>query len=139
MSASPDEAEVRPRSNPARRRPADANAGLAPQVFCCEHHSRNFSVISASQFFASFTGVGSYVPLQSRVRKAINGLNHAARHGGVYHVWTHPFNIRLHIDELLGGLRQILSHAARLCQVGQLRLATMGQLGASHQANASAA
>jgi hypothetical protein len=117
----------------------DSIAGLTPQVHRCEHHSRNLSMIPASQFYAPFMGVGRYVPLQSRVRKAINGLNHAARHGGVYHLWTHPFNLGRQMDELLGGLRQILSHAAGLSEVGQLHLATMGQLGARNQTVISAA
>lgn len=123
----------------AGMRLADSIAGLTPQVRRCEHHSRNLSMIPASQFYAPFMGVGRYVPLQSRVRKAINGLNHAARHGGVYHLWTHPFNLGYRTSELLLGLRQILSHAGRLSQAGQLRMTTMEQLGSRNQTITSAA
>jgi hypothetical protein len=84
-------------------------------------------------------GVGRYVPLQSRVRKAINGLNHAARHGGVYHLWTHPFNMGLHIDELLGGLRQILSHADGLRNQRRLAVLTMAETAGSFATRAGRA
>jgi hypothetical protein len=82
-------------------------------------------MIPASQFYSPFMGVGRYVPLQSRVRKAVNGLNHATKHGGVYHLWTHPFNMGYRTEELLLGLRQILDHAAQLRNAGQLKIQTM--------------
>ena len=82
-------------------------------------------MIPASQFYSPFMGVGRYVPLQSRVRKAINGLNHAAKHGGVYHLWTHPFNMGYRTEELLSGFRQILEHADQLRTAGNLTIQTM--------------
>ena len=72
-------------------------------------------------------GVGRYVPLQSRVRKAVNGLNHAAKYGGVYHLWTHPFNMGYRTDELMLGFRQILDHAATLRSEGRLEIRTMAE------------
>jgi peptidoglycan/xylan/chitin deacetylase (PgdA/CDA1 family) len=107
---------------------ADSIAGLTPQVRRCEHHSRNLWMIPASQFYAPFMGVGRYVPLQSRVRKAVNGLNHAAKHGGVYHLWTHPFNMGYRTKELMLGFRQILDHAAKLRAAGHLKIQTMADL-----------
>jgi peptidoglycan/xylan/chitin deacetylase (PgdA/CDA1 family) len=104
---------------------ADSVAGFTPRVRHCEHHSRNLWMIPASQFYSPFMGVGQYVPLQSRVRKAVNGLNHAARHGGVYHLWTHPFNMGYRTEGLLLGLRQILEHAAKLRDAGCLTIQTM--------------
>lgn len=104
---------------------ADSIAGFTPRVRRCEHHSRNLWMIPASQFYSPFMGVGRYVPLQSRVRKAINGLNHAAKHGGVYHLWTHPFNMGYRTEELLSGFRQILEHADQLRTAGNLTIQTM--------------
>jgi peptidoglycan/xylan/chitin deacetylase (PgdA/CDA1 family) len=117
----------------------DSIAGFTPQVRLCSHHSHNLWMVPASQFYAPFMGVGRYVPLQSRVRKAINGLNHAARHGGVYHLWTHPFNMGLHIDELLGGLRQILSHADGLRNQRRLAVLTMAETAGSFATRAGRA
>ena len=84
-------------------------------------------MIPASQFYSPFMGVGRYVPLQSRVRKAVNGLNHAAKHGGVYHLWTHPFNMGYRTEELLLGLKQILEHADQLRSAGKLKIQTMAE------------
>ncbi|NQV27370.1 MAG: polysaccharide deacetylase family protein [Rhodopirellula sp.] len=106
---------------------ADSVAGFTPQVRRREHHSHNLWMIPASQFFSPFMGVGRFVPLQSRVRHAINGLNHAARHGGVYHLWTHPFNMGYRTAELLSGLKQILDHASQLRRVGKLNIVTMAE------------
>lgn len=106
---------------------ADSVAGLTPRVRRCEHHSRNLWMIPASQFYSPFMGVGRYVPLQSRVRKAVSGLNHAAKHGGVYHLWTHPFNMGYRTEELMFGFRQILGHAAKLRNDGRLEIRTMAE------------
>ena len=106
---------------------ADSVAGLTPRVRRCEHHSRNLWMIPASQFYSPFMGVGRYVPLQSRVRKVVNGLNHAAKHGGVYHLWTHPFNMGYRTEELLLGLKQILEHADQLRSAGKLKIQTMAE------------
>jgi len=106
---------------------ADSVAGFTPRVRRCEHHSRNLWMIPASQFYSPFMGVGRYVPLQSRVRKAVYGLNHAAEHGGVYHLWTHPFNMGYRTDELMLGFRQILEHAATLRSAGRLEIRTMAE------------
>ncbi len=104
---------------------ADSVAGFTPQVRRSEHYSHNLWMVPASQFYAPFMGVGRYVPLQSRVRKAINGLNHAASCGGVYHLWTHPFNMGYQTHELLGGLRDILCHAVKLRNQHRLNVLTM--------------
>lgn len=103
----------------------DSVAGLTPQVRFCQHYSHNLWMIPASQFYAPFMGVGRYVPLQSRVRKAINGLNHAATHGGVYHLWTHPFNMGFRTAELLSGLRQIIQHVKKLQSIERLQVCSM--------------
>jgi len=103
----------------------DSVTALTPQVRHCRHYGKNLWMIPASQFFAPFMGVGKYVPLHSRIKKAIRGLNAAAAHHGVFHLWTHPFNLGLHIDELLGGLRTILQHAAMLQSNRKLAIQTM--------------
>lgn len=106
----------------------DGIAGFTPQVRRCEHYSRNLWMVPASQFYSPFMGAGRFVPMHSRVRMAIAGLNQAARHGGVYHLWTHPFNLGLDADELLSGLRHIISHAAQLRDKGCLQTVSMGAL-----------
>ena len=106
---------------------ADSIAGFTPQIRRCRHYSHNLWMIPASQFFSPFMGVGRRVPLQARVTKAINGLNYAAKHGGIYHLWTHPFNMGHRTHELLGGIRQILSHADKLRDQHRLNVLTMSE------------
>ncbi len=85
-------------------------------------------VIPSSQFYPSFRSVGKWVSVADRVAKAIKGLDAAARCKGIYHLWTHPFNLGLRTDELLQGLDQIFSHAASLRQQGLLENRSMAAL-----------
>ncbi|APZ95936.1 polysaccharide deacetylase family protein [Fuerstiella marisgermanici] len=92
----------------------DCACALTPQVRNCEFVANNLWMIPASQFYSPFMGVGKHVSMKARVNKAIRGLNYAAKHGGVYHLWTHPFNMGFDTKELIVGLRHILNAASQL-------------------------
>ncbi len=85
-------------------------------------------VIPSSQFYPSFRSVGKHVSVSDRVAKGIKGLNRAAKRKGVYHLWTHPFNLGVRTDELLSGFEQIFRHARELAESGVLRNCSMASL-----------
>ena len=85
------------------------------------------TAVPSSQFYSSFRSVGQYVSVPDRVAKAIKGLNAAARHKKVFHLWSHPFNLGVRTEELLNGLEQICSHANQLTESGHLKPLSMNQ------------
>jgi glycosyltransferase involved in cell wall biosynthesis/peptidoglycan/xylan/chitin deacetylase (PgdA/CDA1 family) len=85
-------------------------------------------LIPSSQFYSPFYSVGRHVGVADRVAKAIKGLHKAAEHGGVFHLWTHPFNLGQQTRQLLEGLEQVFSEARRLAERGRLRIRSMDQL-----------
>lgn len=81
--------------------------------------------IPSSQFYSPIMNVGQYVPTAARVLKAKRGLRAAAATRSIYHLWTHPFNLGLHTDELLAGFEEILREATKLRDAGQLVITPM--------------
>ena len=49
-----------------------------------------------------------------RIRRITRSLERAARHGRIYHLWWHPHNFGVHLEENLGVLRRILDTFAHL-------------------------
>jgi hypothetical protein len=60
------------------------------------------------------TGMRRFVPAASRIHKAKLGLRRAAEQDGVFHLWTHPFNLssdRAYMLSVLEGILQAASNA----------------------------
>ena len=49
-----------------------------------------------------------------RTRRITRSLGRAARHGRIYHLWWHPHNFGVHLEENLGVLRRVLDAFADL-------------------------
>lgn len=67
------------------------------------------------------------LPVARRVQKARLGLESAAKHGRVFHLWTHPFNLASDPDGLLNGLDKILQTMRAMIDHGELANATMSE------------
>ena len=106
----------------------DCALALSPQVDRSVLTPAGLWEIPASQFYSPFMGVGSKVPMKSRVRKAEKGLDIAAQRGGVFHLWTHPFNMGCNTGELMDGLRKILQRVGQLREQNRLQTMSMGGL-----------
>ena len=63
-----------------------------------------------------------------RLRRILDGLTHAARHGQVFHLWWHPHNFGAHLAENMAVLRAIALHYQALQQQYGLRSLTMSEL-----------
>jgi len=84
--------------------------------------------IPSSHFYAPFQSVGKYVSLNDRVAQAKAGLNAAAKHKKIYHLWTHPFNMGADTDLLMNGLEAILKHFQTLASHNQIACHSMESL-----------
>ena len=113
---------------PAALRLIDARLASCPRADIPQYHPAGLWMIPSSQFYSPFYNVGKYVSVRARVKKAIKGLHHACENKGVYHLWTHPFNLGVRTDELLAGLREIFTEADVLQKKGQLEILSMKDL-----------
>ncbi len=69
--------------------------------------------VSASRFLRPYDP--RLKPLEPiRIRRIAKGLEAAARRQRIYHLWWHPHNFGLHLEENLDVLRRILDVFARL-------------------------
>ena len=84
--------------------------------------------IPGSMLLMHRSGLRRVVPMGARVRKARRGLRRAIREGGVFHLWTHPFNLASDQEVMLATLDAILRDAVRLRDAGRLRIESMGQI-----------
>lgn len=81
-----------------------------------------------NQLFLHRVGWARWVPVGFQVRKAIHGIDRAARERKIFHLWTHPFNLATDTRNLVSGFQKICEHAAHLRDKGVLENMTMGQL-----------
>jgi len=95
-------------------RPADLNGG-------------GLVDIPASRFLRPYQPtLAAFEPL--RLRRIRDELTHAARTGGLYHLWWHPHNFGSHTEENFAFLRRVLDHYTALrARDGMISL-NMGEL-----------
>jgi peptidoglycan/xylan/chitin deacetylase (PgdA/CDA1 family) len=97
--------------------------------------------LPASMMYFPMHGARRYIPLTRRVRRAVKGLDRAARERRAFHLWFHPTNLADQADRMFAGLRSIFEYAASLRRDGALTFASMGDLAeasASREASAEA-
>jgi peptidoglycan/xylan/chitin deacetylase (PgdA/CDA1 family) len=63
-----------------------------------------------------------------RLRRILSDLTYAARNGHVYHLWWHPHNFGVYLEENITFLRKILEHYSKLKGSYGMRSLNMGQL-----------
>ncbi len=98
----------------------------APVVYATEENG--MVNIPASYSYLHRTGWARYVPISVRVRKAILTMRKAARSNGIFHLWTHPFNIASDPESLLGGLERVFQEYKRLHDSGLIQSKTMTEV-----------
>ncbi len=99
-----------------------------PPVFLPERTPSGLWNIPGSMMYFPMHGRRRHIPLRWRVRRALKGLNAAARRRRVFHLWFHPTNMADEMDAMFDGLRQILRHAQALRRSGQLDVLPMSAL-----------
>jgi peptidoglycan/xylan/chitin deacetylase (PgdA/CDA1 family) len=63
-----------------------------------------------------------------RLRRILSDLTYAARKGLIYHLWWHPHNFGIHLEENLSFLRKILNHFLNLKEAYGMESLNMGEL-----------
>ena len=91
---------------------------VSPVVGLPRSTSAGLVEVPSSQFYSPFQSVGKFVSIGDRVKRAIHGLDAAARQKKIFHLWTHPFNMGHRTEELLNGLELILDHFKSLALKG---------------------
>jgi hypothetical protein len=69
-----------------------------------------------------------------KVSRIVGELEHAARTGGIYHLWWHPHNFGVDQDAHFAQLDAVLDRFARLREDGAMRSLTMAELAAEQAA-----
>lgn len=84
--------------------------------------------VPGSMIYFPMHGVRRWIPVSRRVARAVKGLEAAARSRRIFHLWFHPTNLAEQADAMIGGLRRIFEHAARLRSRGTLSVLPMRAL-----------
>ncbi len=103
----------------------DVLTARRPPVVAPEEALPGLWNLPGSMIYFPFHGFRRYVPMSLRVRRAMKGLELAARTGRVFHLWFHPTNLAYGTERLFAGLRGILARAADLRAEGQLSILSM--------------
>ncbi|UYZ57436.1 polysaccharide deacetylase family protein [Hymenobacter latericus] len=69
--------------------------------------------IPASRFLRPWSKKFSFLE-SLRIKRILNGMEYAARHGKVFHLWWHPHNFGINLSENISVLRQIASYYQQL-------------------------
>jgi peptidoglycan/xylan/chitin deacetylase (PgdA/CDA1 family) len=86
--------------------------------------------IPGSAMYFPMHGRRRLLPVSWRVRRAVKGLDAAARERRVFHFWFHPTNLADETESMFAGLRSIFAHARSLRDRGELDLLPLGKLAA---------
>jgi peptidoglycan/xylan/chitin deacetylase (PgdA/CDA1 family) len=106
----------------------DVLIAAAPPVVSPEWVSPGLWNIPGSMIYFPMHGFRRYIPVSLRVARAVKGLDAAAARKQIFHLWFHPTNLAFEPEQMLGGLRRILHHAASLRARGALAILPMGSI-----------
>ena len=112
---------------------ADVIAARRPPVVLPER-TQGLINIPASMMFFPAHGVRRHIPVSRRVRRALRGVESAAREQRIMHLWFHPTNLADETDAMLAGLRTVFAEVARRRERAELDVLPMGELAAREAA-----
>lgn len=111
----------------------DVLTATPPPVVLPEQTASGLWNIPGSMIYFPMHGLRRYIPISIRVKRAIKGLEAAARERRIFHLWFHPTNLAFQMEQMFSGLRAILQHAARMRARGILEIQPMGALAPAKQ------
>ncbi len=104
----------------------DQIAGLRPPVSMPVETLPGLWNIPGSGLLMPRTGARRLVSRAACVRKARAGMNRTEANGGVFHLWTHPFNLASDPEHMVATLESIVREAVRRRDRGTLVIEPMG-------------
>jgi peptidoglycan/xylan/chitin deacetylase (PgdA/CDA1 family) len=84
--------------------------------------------IPGSMILLPMHGVRKYIPGRSRVVRAVKGIRRAVEERKIFHLWFHPTNMAVQLEEMFNVLAGILEYACTLRADGRLVTMTMGEI-----------
>jgi peptidoglycan/xylan/chitin deacetylase (PgdA/CDA1 family) len=109
----------------------DVIRAATPSVELPEFTDSGLWNIPGSMVYFPMHGLRRYIPMSSRVRRAIKGLHTAAQRKRVFHLWFHPTNFADQSGAMFDGLRRILENAYSLRARREIEFRPMGSLAAA--------
>jgi peptidoglycan/xylan/chitin deacetylase (PgdA/CDA1 family) len=109
----------------------DVLRAASPPVVLPEQTEAGLWNLPGSMIYFPMHGLRRLIPVGLRVRRAVKGLEAAAREKRLFHLWFHPTNLADRPGPMFAGLERILQHARRLCDRGDLSILTMAELGSA--------
>ncbi len=106
----------------------DQAVAFAPPVVMPNERVPGLWNIPGSMLLMHRRGLRRLISSAAQISKAKAGLRRAVEQGGVFHLWTHPFNLTIERASMLRVLAEILAEAARLRKEGALEIRTMASL-----------
>lgn len=86
--------------------------------------------IPGSMVYLPIHGIRRLIPVSWRVRRAVRGLEAAARDRRIFHLWAHPTSFADETDAMFHGLRRILEHVRLLRDRNLIRVVSMDAVAA---------
>jgi len=96
-----------------------------PPVALPEQTREGLWNVPGSMIYFPMHGLRRHIPTSFRVRRAIKGLDAAARRNRIFHLWFHPTNMADRTDAMFDGLRRILDYACSLRARDELTILPM--------------
>jgi peptidoglycan/xylan/chitin deacetylase (PgdA/CDA1 family) len=106
----------------------DQLAALPPPVSQPTERLPGLWNIPGSCLLMHRTGIRSLIPMASRIRKARSGLGRAEATGGLFHLWTHPFNLASDPRFMIRALDTIVRDAVERRDRGSIVIEPMGAI-----------
>jgi peptidoglycan/xylan/chitin deacetylase (PgdA/CDA1 family) len=106
----------------------DQLAALPPAVSQPRETIPGLWNIPASAVLISHRGLRRAVTAASVISKVRTGLRRARETGGVFHLWTHPFNLTIDRRIMIALLETILQEAAEARDRGEIVIEPMGAI-----------
>lgn len=83
--------------------------------------------VTTSAYLTLREGVRRKIPMASLRRRFLTPLWRARDSGGMYHLWTHPWNLAVPRSDAMSLLTEVVVEAARLRDAGDLQILTIEQ------------
>jgi peptidoglycan/xylan/chitin deacetylase (PgdA/CDA1 family) len=113
---------------------ADVMVARRPPVVVPER-TQGLINIPASMMFFPAHGARRHIPVSRRVRRALKGVECAAREQRIMHLWFHPTNLADETDAMVAGLRRVFAEVARRRERAELDVLPMEELAAREATN----
>ncbi len=109
----------------------DVIRAAAPPTVLPEKDETGMWNIAGSAMYFPMHGFRRHIPVSTRVKRTIKGINAAVAKKEIFHFWFHPTNMVDEMEKMFDGLRQILEYVEKMRNERKLEILTMGEVAES--------